>query len=1854
MDTDGGMDTGGSTDPGDGTDPGEPGDGDVTTPPGSTAIGSIGDLEVAVGSKLSLVLAATELTSSSLLFSASPLPLPDNTVLDTASGSFTFTPDVSQVGSFTLTFSAMGNRATESAAIGDDATVSETVRITVPALAGDGVTTLTGKVLDSTTTSPLARVKLTIGDITTTTDESGGFVLAGVGGEIQSLMIDGADVSGGAYPTLKENVTLIEGATNVMPRAIFLPALDLANADPVDPAQTSIVDSADVMIDGTMFKPIVLTIPPGTAMNAETGTPFDDAASITIVREDRGPLPLPDGIDASLYITVQPFNMVFDPPAPISFPNVDGFNPGATVDIFGLNRETGEFEKVGTGTVSADGTTVDSDGGVVTSGSWHATVPPRVIIDEDGRRILVIDRPWQKKKHGSSAVGIRDGSLSVDYELPGIRSLNETANLSLIYNSATADPRPVINFDVNNGLRGPIPTSISATLCVAGLDQGEVFTDGSGMPFNSIEPFRQAFQIDGSQLPTGLYSYEMRVICNFPQSRRQAPPINGQVVTVNEQASPFGAGWTLSGLSRLFPQADQSLLLVEGDGSATLFVPEPTGDNGLNLALFDTPNAFEAVTNGFEGLVAEPFTVTTADETSTVTTTVVSVVNFPDGDFDRNAFFNVGPDGVPDANSQEIAPAGDDISIQPPGDNESFGASFSGFLFLPEGGDVTFTVGVDDSFDLIVNGTSVVQFLSGTDFQEFVSEPINLPAGVVPLMLNYSESTGEANIVLSAAGGGLPGGVIPQRFLFTTMPDLTVTPTTFVPAAGIDSAILSNADRTFALSLPSGSSADFDATGLLTAQTDSLGNSIRYSYDGSDRVSTIVYPTNQTFTLAYDGGGLSSITDPGGRVTAFVVLNDHLNAITNPEGKTVSYEYDASHRLTKLTTARGSTYVYAYDGNGMVHDITLPNGEVRRFAPSQSFALPSEDAAGSQAAPLALVNTSDIKDTATDGMGAATTYETDRLGSVLKETDSEGRVTDITRGTSGRISRLVKRNGSAVNLTHDARGNVLSINEEADGGTLNLGYDGNGDLVNISTPMGRTYQLGYDQDQNLVSFTDAMGTISKQYDAMGQPVTVTDALGESIQFGYDANGNLTSFTDESGHVTSFTLDDVGNVTELSDEGGQTATYTYDSMNRPLTMTNENQEATAFAYDEQGNLMALTDARGGVTRFSYDMQGLETSMTDPLGGVTQYAYDRLQNRTSLTRPDGKVVTYTYDSLSRRTGMSLPDGNQVVYEFNAFSGLSRAADSDSELRLTHNDLGALIAMAYGDPLNTAVVDPPATLAFAYDLDSNMTSRTAPDGKVTSIAYDDRSVVSGLSNSGISHAITYDAILRLTGIATTVAGGASSDMARTYTPTHQLMSLVNRVEGATISQFDITIDAVGNRTRITDDSGSEHAYVYDAAGRLLSATHPNQPAESYTYDAVGNRLTSHFDAGPAQYDAANRIVSNSAFVFTHDPNGNLSSKTDNASGAKTNYKYDALNQLIEVETLDGGGARTALITYTYNPIGKRTSKNIDGTVTKYVWNPRGEMVAEYDGNDALLATYFYGAERQMLLSMERGGQQYVYHRDCLGGIIQITDSVGAVISMYSYDSYGRPLSTVEGVSNPFRFAGAQYDPETGLYYMNARFYDPQLGRFLQPDPYAFIGSGPNLYAYVKNNPVNFTDPTGLLGVGAIAGVGINLAGQGIDSATDKKGDFKFSWGSLVFDGVLGAVTCGLGSGFQAGKLATKAPRLASAFSRAANSGVGKFIQHPAGNAAIASFGKDALVNGKIDGNTIRDFALGAGFNRLGGRVAKDFGRDELLRDALVNGGMLATELLKQGAKDSRGRKLLDPRTGGLYDFEVRYKNK
>ncbi len=268
----------------------------------------------------------------------------------------------------------------------------------------------------------------------------------------------------------------------------------------------------------------------------------------------------------------------------------------------------------------------------------------------------------------------------------------------------------------------------------------------------------------------------------------------------------------------------------------------------------------------------------------------------------------------------------------------------------------------------------------------------------------------------------------------------------------------------------------------------------------------------------------------------------------------------------------------------------------------------------------------------------------------------------------------------------------------------------------------------------------------------------------------------------------------------------------------------------------------------------------------------------------------------------------------------------------------------------------------------------------------------------------------------------------------------------------------------------------YQYDPAGRLTEVQYPWGITESYQYDPAGNRISlTNSETGTTYYtyDEENKLLytnhSGNLTYYDYDKSGNMISVTS-PNGNTTYYAYDYERRLISV-TLPNN----INITYAYLPNGDRIMRQ-NSTSTIYYLYDREDRIGDYDANGNLIQSYTHGPGIDEPVAMAANGNTYFYIPDIQGSIRAIVDTQGNAVATYQYDawgnlvSYGGPMAE----KNDYLYTSREYDWQTGIYYYRARYYNPELGRFLSQDPAGMV-DGPNMYVYVKNNPVNEVDPKG-----------------------------------------------------------------------------------------------------------------------------------------------------------------------------------
>lgn len=572
-----------------------------------------------------------------------------------------------------------------------------------------------------------------------------------------------------------------------------------------------------------------------------------------------------------------------------------------------------------------------------------------------------------------------------------------------------------------------------------------------------------------------------------------------------------------------------------------------------------------------------------------------------------------------------------------------------------------------------------------------------------------------------------------------------------------------------------------------------------------------------------------------------------------------------------------------------------------------------------------------------------------------------------------------------------------------------------------------------------------------------------------MRVNFDAGDRLTTITYPTSPATTtvFGYDARGRRTSVTDQNGKQTTYAYDDADRLTSVTDAAQDVTSYAYDDENNLLGITDANNHTTSFQYDNFGRVKETDFPSGKAETYTYDEIGNLLEKTDRNGNALTYVYDALNRMTHKGYPDGTGVDYIYDLVGKIKQATDPTGTYGFAYDNMGRLIGTTtqYSFlPGNTY------TNAYQYDAASNRTGFTAPDGSTNTYAYDSLNRLNTLTNSLTGQfGFGYDALSRRTSL--TRPNNVSTSYS--YDSLSRLLSILHQSGGATIDGASYTLDNAGNRSsKLNQLNGVTENYSYDPTYQLAQVQQivnsTPSTTESYSYDAVGNRLFS-LNVASYTYNNSNQLNSSSdGYSYTYDANGNTLTK-GNASGT-TQYAWDLENRLASVTLPNGGG----IVSFKYDAFGRRVQKFGSSGTTNYLYDGANVM-QELDGSAGILARYTGGQDIDETLAQLRSGATNYYQADGLGSITALTNVSGTTSASYSYDAFGNLSLSTGSLTNPSRYTGREFDPELGLYYYRARYYDPAAGRFLSEDPLGFY-AGTTFYPYASNRPTSLTDPFGL----------------------------------------------------------------------------------------------------------------------------------------------------------------------------------
>ncbi len=817
----------------------------------------------------------------------------------------------------------------------------------------------------------------------------------------------------------------------------------------------------------------------------------------------------------------------------------------------------------------------------------------------------------------------------------------------------------------------------------------------------------------------------------------------------------------------------------------------------------------------------------------------------------------------------------------------------------------------------------------------------------------------------------------------------------------------------------------YDGRFRLIEATNAAGESERYDYDDQHVILQRQLAGGASFYWEWQGLGpasrcvrhWASFAQMDSRYTW---AEDGSVTVRHLDGSQEVYVHNDRARLVRKVEPDGGEHLKAYDEQGRLIAEQDPLGAVSEYRYDEVGRL------------VALLPPDE----------APTSYEY-RNGFLHSRARGKA-VWTYRRNARGDVIVLIDPDGRRTEYAYDAHGQLLAT-YAPDGGEHRFTWSRLGQLTEEILPDGGRRCFSYDAQGRLLSRQDEHGALTHyQWDAVGRLLQVTLPNGATRTWRYNAYGKVTAEYDEQGRVTRYEYaDDLHLVSRRLNPDGSELKYRYDSARLLLTeIENESGEKYQLDYTPNGLIRQQVGFDGQRTAYAYDLNGhlLEKTEHGEDGSLrlTQYQRDAAGRLRVKTLPDGQAIEYRYDELGRLVHVNDGSDHPLAFEYDAQDRLVCEHQGWGTLRYRYDACGRLNHLRLPD-------------------DSQLDYHHAPGGALTAIDLNGSRLTEHRFDGGRERQRQQGRLL--------------SD----YDYDEQ-----GRLKAQTVWQSrqqqlfwrDYAYSAKGNLQTLSDNR-NRRSYQYDPLDRLTRVDFSHsEPPEHFCHDPAGNLLMQD-RPGPTTLKG-NRLLKEGDRHYDYDAFGNLI-RERRGQALVSAYRYDSQHRLIGVTTADGRET-----SYRYDAFGRRISKTVDGLTTEFFWQG-DQVVAENSPRHHRSYVYEPGTFRPLAMLDGEGLKAcpFYYHLDHLGTPQELTSFSGQIVWSARYNGYGQLTELQRGggeqLEQPLRFQGQYFDPESGLHYNRHRYYNPETGRYLTPDPSKLAG-GLNGYRYTLN-PTGWVDPLGLV---------------------------------------------------------------------------------------------------------------------------------------------------------------------------------
>jgi RHS repeat-associated protein len=868
----------------------------------------------------------------------------------------------------------------------------------------------------------------------------------------------------------------------------------------------------------------------------------------------------------------------------------------------------------------------------------------------------------------------------------------------------------------------------------------------------------------------------------------------------------------------------------------------------------------------------------------------------------------------------------------------------------------------------------------------------------------------------------------------------------------------------------------YNSQGDLATFTDAEGKTTTYAYDTNHQITATIDALQRlVVSNLYDTQGHIRTQYSQGLTnkTWLLYWSGWQTTVFDPAAGEVDNLYDDQGRLTAVYDQLGNETATYYDGQNHVIITQSPLNEFSQYTYDGNNNLVQS----------------------VDPLGCTNRYVYSSLNNLMATVDPLGH--SNTFGYNAQFSLTGQTNGA--------------------GDWVNSVYNSNGTLANRTDSGGET-QYGYDSygQANLITYPGTLGSESFVNSTLGDPASHTDANGNVTTFTYNNRRELTNSVAPTNIVTSLAYDPVGNVAATMDARANVTTNTWSATRHQLTTTlpatpqgvpvitngYDNRDwlvrtadpllkATLYTNDPDGHLIAATDPLLRTTTFSYDADGQTLAAVNAANETNSQTWDARGSLLRLTDGAGHYSTRAYDPSGNQIILTNRNGYKWQFQFDAANRLTNTItplSRQTSVVFNHQGLPALLT----DPMGQNTTN-------TFDGLRRVVSRADKVGLTTN-SYDANNNLTNVFENGNTNVWSFDAYNRVSSYRD-IYGNL---LQYRYDANGNLTNLVYPGNKNVYYAYD----SLNRLTNVTDWSSRKTTLTYDLDSHLTGITRPNGSFRTISYDAAGqvtniweqmanglpiawfrmNWTNSgnmawefaaplpHTNTPPTRtmtYNADNQLATVNTVVVTSDPDGNLTYGPlpigSSITGNLTNLVYDARNRL-----LNAGG-----VTNAYDAINNRIGQTAGTNTTVYVVNPNAKLPQVLMRiKNGVTNFYIYGEGLlYQITEAASGTNTLTYHYDYRGSAIALSSDSGLVTDRMEYSLYGSTTYRTGTNDTPFLFNG-RYGIQTdanGLLYMQARYYNPYICRFINPDPSGFKG-GLNFYAYANGNPISYLDPFGL----------------------------------------------------------------------------------------------------------------------------------------------------------------------------------